>query len=395
MKRLWLVVTLLLALSVGLVIWLVNRPKSEPTTIVQTQTATPTPTKPVKATLSLVAKGLASPTSIVARPKDERLFVVERDGKVKIVTGSQISPETLIDLSSKVMSDNEMGLLGMVFHPKAADNRVFFNYIDKKRNTIISSFKMSSSSLIDPASEKVLVKLAQPYVNHNGGDLHFGPDGYLYIALGDGGSAGDPANRAQQLDNLFGKILRIDVDQGDPYAIPADNPFVSTAGAKGEIWFYGLRNPWRFSFDQETNDIFIADVGQGDIEEIDLARSGSKGQNFGWRCYEGNHDYNLKSCLAKDKYTFPIAEYDHSQNRCSVTGGYVYRGQLLPDLEGKYIYADFCGGQIYTATAVNESWQADLLLETDYQVSTFGQANNGELYLTDFATGNLYSLVAS
>lgn len=343
---------------------------------------------------------LGNPTTIssISTPGYHNIFVVDRAGLVRLVNTENVKAPvyTFLDISDRVLADGEMGLLGLAFDPKFSDDGYFYvDYVDKGQNTIISRFsidKEDSDGLGDKSSEKVLLKIPQPYTNHNGGQLAFGPDGYLYIGMGDGGSAGDPENRAQNLNTLLGKILRIDV-KSDSYKIPANNPFVKSKDEKGEIWDYGLRNPWRFSFDSKTGDLWIADVGQGNFEEIDLESANSQGgKNFGWRCYEGLNSFNLASCLTRAHYTFPILQYDHSENRCSVTGGYVYRGKKYPALVGKYFYADYCSGQIYMAEKKNGKWDSQLVASTNYAISTFGQDSDGELYLADFNTGNIYSI---
>lgn len=345
--------------------------------------------------LAQMASGLKQPVAITAAPlsADKRLFIVEQAGVIKILQADgSVANQAFLDISSKVLNSGEMGLLGMAFSPNyAKDGYFFINYIDKNQNTVIARYHAPSVDKADPASEQKILTLKQPYTNHNGGALLFGPDGYLYAALGDGGSGGDPQNRAQNLNSLFGKILRLDVSQL-PYKVPVSNPFANQTGRRAEIWAYGLRNPWRFSFDRKTSELFIADVGQGDIEEIDLEPAGSKGgNNYGWRCFEGNKDFNIAGCKSPENYTVPILEYGHSENRCSVTGGYVYRGQKFPALDGKYFYADFCGGQLYTAEKVNGQWQSSLIAKTPYQISTFGEDEGGELYLADYS-GDIYQL---
>jgi glucose/arabinose dehydrogenase len=240
----------------------------------------------------------------------------------------------------------------------------------------------------------VLLKVKQPYENHNGGALAFGPDGYLYIALGDGGSGGDPENHAQNKNDFLGKILRIDINKGDPYGVPADNPFAAEAGTKPEIWAWGLRNPWKMSFDRKTGDFWIADVGQNKIEEVNMQKKSSKGgENYGWRCYEGTQTYNTDGCKDASTYVGPVFEYaQEGGDRCSVTGGYQYRGTDNPDLVGSYIYGDFCSGEILSATEQDGKWTQTVVLKTPYKISTFGQDNDNELYVSDLASGSIYRL---
>ena len=322
-----------------------------------------------------------------AADSSDRIFVVEQSGRIKVFQNSSSvqSSKIFLDISDEVASGGERGLLGLAFHPDYKNNGIFFvDYtIPNPLRTRISKFQVSSSP--DSAiknSEVVLLTINQPYTNHNGGWIGFGSDGYLYISVGDGGSGGDPDTNAQNITRLLGKILRIDVDHQDEglqYAIPADNPFVdSTGNVKKEIYAWGLRNPWRQSFDPETGWLWCADVGQGSWEEIDIIQNG---RNYGWRCYEGNHEYNTGGCNYPE-YTFPIWEYDHNSGRCSITGGYVYHGSNVPDLTGKYIYADYCSGTIWALSydgsnpATNKT-----LLTAPSSVVSFGVDENQELYI--------------
>lgn len=345
-----------------------------------------------------VASGFTSPTAIIStgQPSDRRLFIVERTGLIRFVSPpDKAAPRTFLDISDKVQNSGEMGLLGLAFHPDFEQNGYFFvNYVDKNQTTVIARYTASSDKNTgEPDSEKIILTLKQPYPNHNGGDLTFGPDGYLYAALGDGGSAGDPENRAQDKNSLFGKILRLDINKGDPYAIPVTNPFRGESGAKEEIWAYGLRNPWRISFDRSTGDLYIADVGQGALEEINVQKAASRGgENYGWRCFEGNQPYHPDGCLDADRYTAPVVEYNHDEGRCSVTGGYVYRGKANPALIGKYFYGDYCNGQLFYASEKEGKWRQTLAIKTALSISAFGQGSDGELYLADFKTGAIYTL---
>lgn len=322
-----------------------------------------------------------------AADSSNRVFVVQQAGRIKVFQNfsSVQSSKTFLDISDEVAFGGERGLLGLAFHPDYKNNGIFFvDYTTPNPlRTRISKFQVSSKpdSAIK-SSEVVLLTFNQPYTNHNGGWIGFGPDGYLYISVGDGGSGGDPDTNAQNITRLLGKILRIDVDNKDEglkYAIPADNPFVdSTGNVKKEIYAWGLRNPWRQSFDPETGWLWCADVGQGSWEEIDIINNG---KNYGWRCYEGTHEYNTGGCNYPE-YTFPIWEYDHNSGRCSITGGYVYHGSNVPDLTGKYIYADYCSGTIWalsyegTNRATNET-----LLTAPSSVVSFGIDENQELYI--------------
>lgn len=380
-------------IAIILAVLIVNK-KEEPTAVKTPIITLETPA--VEAIL--VSSGLKSPTGIVATKNtaDKRLFIIERGGVIRIITpDSQSEPKIFLDIQQKVLSNGEMGLLGLAFHPNYQQNGyLYVNYIDKNQNTIIARYHVSSQpDVADSTSEKILFTLKQPYTNHNGGDLAFGPDGYLYAALGDGGSGGDPENRAQSKDSLLGKILRIDVDKGDPYTVPATNPFINQPNTKPEIWAYGLRNPWRFSFDKATGDMYIADVGQGNLEEVNFQKAASKGgENYGWRCYEGNRSYKPDGCLDASKYVAPIIEYSHDEDRCSITGGYVYRGSDNPALVGKYFYGDFCNGQLFYASNKNGTWAQTLAAKTTYSISTFGQGSDGELYFADFEAGNIYKI---
>lgn len=390
-KKIFLIIigyTVLILLTI--LLWaLFNSPKKTPT-VVLGQT---------KITLSPFADGFILPTTIVATytKDDSRLFISEQSGIIRIVDkNGQTASQSFLDINQKVLNNGEMGLLGLVFSPNYTTNGFFYiNYVNKNQETIIARYKVSSNpNVADLNSEKIILKIQQPYTNHNGGDLKFGPDGYLYIALGDGGSGGDPQNRAQNKDSLLGKILRIDVNKGDPYSIPPTNPFINKPETQSEIWAYGLRNPWRISFDKISGDLYIADVGQNSIEEVNLQKSNSKGgENYGWRCYEGNFPYNSEGCQEKSNYITPIFEYDHQEGRCSITGGFVYRGNTYPTFEGKYFYGDFCSGQLYYAENVANKWRQTLAAKTTYSISTFGQDTQNELYVADYRGGGIYKII--
>ncbi|MCF8232143.1 MAG: PQQ-dependent sugar dehydrogenase [Bacteroidales bacterium] len=350
-------------------------------------------------TLETFAENFNAPASI-NHAGDSRLFVVEQSGLIKIVDDQgNVNSAPFLDIEDRVSYGGERGLLGLAFHPDYADNGYFYvNYTGESGNTHISRFSVSNTDpdLADPESENVLLTIEQPYSNHNGGDIRFGPDGLLYISTGDGGSAGDPENRAQDLSELLGKLLRIDVDGGDPYGIPPHNPFVGEPGAKDEIYALGLRNPWRFSFDSETGDLWIADVGQNEYEEVNFEPAGSDGGvNYGWRCYEGNHEYNTQGCQAQDFYTFPVHEYSHAgTGGCSVTGGFVYRGEQYPNLEGHYVFADYCNDKIWTLHNDNGNWELTNQGQyTGNNFATFGEASDGELYVAGFSSGTIYHIV--
>ncbi|MCB2221908.1 MAG: PQQ-dependent sugar dehydrogenase [Bacteroidetes bacterium] len=337
--------------------------------------------------------GLNNPIEIT-NAGDSRLFVVEQAGLIRILEpdGSMLSVPFL-DITDRVKSGGEQGLLGLAFHPDYAINGHFYvNYTDDDDNTNIARFTVSSNpNLADVSSEITLLIVDQPFQNHNGGDLAFGGDGYLYIGLGDGGSGGDPGNRAQDLGSYLGKMLRIDVDNGDPYAIPSDNPFVNNPNALDEIWAYGLRNPWRFSFDRETDDMWIGDVGQNQMEEIDRQPSLSTGgENYGWRCYEGSIPYNTNGCGPQSDYVFPVFEYSHDQG-CSVTGGFVYRGSEIPQMHGYYFFTDYCTDDIWTLHQEGSEWVHELFgTYAGNNFSTFGEDVNGELYIAGIGSGKVF-----
>ncbi len=341
----------------------------------------------------IIASGFNLPVQVThAGDGSGRLFVVEQSGRVRIIKNGSVLGTPFLDLSSQVSCCGERGLLSIAFHPQYESNGFFF--VDYTRAgdgaTVVARYQVSANAdIANPSSAQILLTVPQPYSNHNGGQLMFGPDGYLYVATGDGGSAGDPQNNAQNIESLLGKILRIDVDNGLPYTIPTDNPFVGVSG-RDEIWALGLRNPWRFSFDRLTGELFIGDVGQNQWEEIDYQPSDSPGGlNFGWRCYEGNHPYSSYASECQGKtLTYPIAEYSHAEGH-SVTGGFVYRGASYPALQGRYFYADYVDGKIWSLykTGSNPpSWSTpELELDTALNISSFGEDEQGELYVVDYS----------
>lgn len=333
----------------------------------------------------------------VTHAGDERLFVVEQPGRIRIVTNGQLSPQPFLDITDRVGSSQlEQGLLSLAFHPDYSENSAFFvNYTDLSGNTQIARYEVSAEdpNRANPDSETILLSLNQPYPNHNGGQIAFGPDGYLYIGVGDGGSANDPLNSGQDPSTLLGTLLRLDVDNIPGQAgIPGDNPFVNDDSRRNEIWAWGLRNPWRFSFDRLTGDLFIADVGQNLWEEINLQSAESPGGlNYGWNIMEGNHCFNAQECSAEG-FELPIFEYPHAEG-CSVTGGYIYRGEQFLALYGNYFLGDFCQGTIWRLFPNQDgSWSAAVVLDTNHVISSFGEDAQGELYLTDHTTGSLYQL---
>ena len=349
--------------------------------------------------LSEIAAGLRNPVDI-AHVGDSRLFIVEQVGRIQVLDANQeITSSPLLNIQSKVRFGGERGLLGLTFHPNFNDNGYFYvNYTNTSGHTNISRFKLESgATTADATSELVLLSVNQPYPNHNGGCLKFGPDGYLYIALGDGGLFADPMNAAQNNASFLGKILRIDVDNGTPYSIPPDNPFVNDASVRPEIWASGLRNPWKFSFDRVTEDLWIGDVGQNDFEEINYVPANlASGLDFGWRCYEANSAFNLMGCSTENTFYFPTHEYRTIQSIGeSVTGGYVYRGTQNPSLVGHYLYGDFVSGRIWSLLPNGDEFQNTELLKIGLnEISSFGEDASGELYLAAYSEGKIYQIQA-
>jgi glucose/arabinose dehydrogenase len=340
------------------------------------------------------ATGLNNPVEIT-NAGDNRLFVIEQAGLIRILEPEgNILPDPFLDITDRVKWGGEQGLLGLAFHPDYPSNGYFYvNYTDSDNNSNIARFSVTANpNLADAFSEKTLLIVEQPFQNHNGGDLAFGPDGYLYIGLGDGGSGGDPGNRAQNLETLLGKMLRIDIDNGDPYAIPDDNPFIDNPDALDEIWAYGLRNPWRFSFDRETGDLWMGDVGQNEIEEIDLQPSSSAGgENYGWRCYEGSAPYNTSGCGPSSDYVFPVFEYAHDEG-CSVTGGVMYRGSQIPQLNGYYFFTDYCTDHIWTLHQDGNVWVHELFgTYAGNNFSVLGENAAGEIYIAGLGSGKIFN----
>ena len=354
-------------------------------------------------TLSSVGSGFERPVLVTnAGDGSDRLFVVEQAGIIWAYVKGGEGATTFLDISDRVGSEgNEQGLLGLAFAPDYAESGLLYvDYTDLDGNTVVSRFTVTDdANAADPASEEVILTQEQPYANHNGGGIAFGPDGYLYISLGDGGSQGDPNGNGQNLGVWLGKILRIDVDpaaiaEGDTYGIPADNPFVDTADAAPEVYFYGLRNPWRFSFDAATGDVYIGDVGQDVYEEIDVvAAEDAGGQNFGWNLMEGDQCYASDPC-EDASFTAPVFAYAHDVGGCSVTGGFVYRGTAIPELIGTYVFADYCSGLLWgMGQDADGAWVVSDPIETGAAISSFGEDEDGELYVTDL-NGSIYQVVA-
>ena len=344
-------------------------------------------------TLTRIATGFVQPVHVThAGDGSGRLFVVERGGVIRIIRGGAVLPTPFFDISGQVQSaGGEQGLLSVAFPPDFAARQYFYvDYTNRTGigDTIVARYPMTANpDIASSTGEVTLLNVTQPFANHNGGQLAFGPDGLLYVALGDGGSAGDPFNNAQNLATGLGKILRLDTEAGvTTYAVPPDNPFGN------EIWAYGLRNPWRFSFDRATGDLYIADVGQNLIEEINFQPSTSSGgENYGWNIMEGTSCFLSPEC-GRTGLILPVVEYSHANGNCSVTGGFVYRGSQYPDLQGTYLYADFCSGRLWGLRRSGTIWENRLLLDTELQISSFGEDEAGNLYLADLGAGDIYRI---
>lgn len=386
----------------------VPEPSVEPT---PTETTTPSPASsptlepiaddPPPVALEVVADGLADPIGIASAPGGW-LLVNERAGRVVAIHGGERS--IALDITDRVVGEDERGLLGLVLHPNwPEDERAFVHYSDRNGDTVLSELTGSqdgdAAPVLDPASEQVLLTVDQPFLNHKGGQLAFGPDGYLWFGLGDGGSGGDPLGNGQNPFALLGSILRLDVSQPGAYAVPPDNPFADGSGGAREVYLYGLRNPWRFSFDPETGLLWIADVGQGAYEEINrIDPAATAGANLGWNLMEGSHCFADAAC-SSDGLVTPLAEYGHDQG-CSVSGGYVYRGASIDGLRGWYLFGDYCSGLLFgvrsdaVAPADGTALAPRVLLETGRSISSFGTDSDGDLYLTDIGGGALLRIVA-
>jgi glucose/arabinose dehydrogenase len=354
------------------------------------------PGGPVTVGLRAVATGLHFPTYLTSPPGDDRLFILERAGPIRVIEGGRVLQTPFLDLTGKVSTEVEQGLLGLAFPADyASSGRFIVHYTDLAGDTRVSLFRVSSDpNRADPASESLVLANQRFSPAHNGGQILFGPDGLLYIGLGDG--ANDDGGRGQSLRDLFGSILRIDVSSGAPYTVPPDNPFVGTAGARPEVWSYGLRNPWRFSFDRATGDLYIGDVGESRYEEVNHASAADgsgRGINYGWSRMEGRHCFRVSEC-DQTGLTLPVLEYDHSDG-CAVTSGYVYRGAAIPALQGNYFYSDFCRGWVRSfrmegGMAVGEiDWPA---LRPEGRVTSFGEDAAGELYLVT-EQGGVFKIV--
>ena len=361
---------------------------------------------PANLSFQEVASGTASPIFIThAGDGSGRIFVAEQGGRIRIIKNGTLLATSFLDIHTLVRFGGEQGLVGLVFHPSYRTNGKFYVAYTAPRNgdatgsvLTLEQFSVSAGNpdLANPNSGSILLTIDHPTnSNHNGGTLAFGQDGYLYWSTGDGGSGGDPPNNAQNLNVLLGKMLRLDVNSGSPYGIPNTNPFFSSTdpNVKKEIWAYGLRNPWRISFDRLTHDLYIGDVGQSTREEIDFQLANSSGgENYGWRVMEGSLCFNPSSGCNQSGKVLPVAEYNHTLG-CSVTGGYVYRGANFPALSGTYFYGDYCSGRFFSLfNDPQNGWTATQVVDTPYSISTFGEDEQGELYLADYATGKIYNI---
>ncbi len=353
---------------------------------------------PLQIELELFASGFNKPVGMY-HAGDDRLFVVEQDqADIEIIDSEGNDIGTFLDLTGLVQTGGERGLLGLAFHPNYAENGYFYvNYYSTNARTIVARYSVNPNNPNQALSNSavVLLNIQQPFSNHNGGHIEFGPDGYLYVGMGDGGSAGDPQNLAQNNNSLLGKMLRLDVDGGDPYAIPADNPFIGNASVLDEIWATGLRNPWKFCFDSATGDLWMGDVGQNAWEEINFqAASSTGGENYGWRCYEANNTYNTNGCAGASNYTFPAVAVQHTNQNdyCSITGGRVYRGSVYPAMQGHYLFTDYCAGDIRAVTTTDgENFTTHQALPNQgFGFVAFAEDINNEMYIVNTVSGQIF-----
>jgi glucose/arabinose dehydrogenase len=344
--------------------------------------------------LEPIISDLDSPVAIThAGDGTGRLFITLQVGKILVYNGQQLLPTPFLDIGSLISTGGELGLLGLAFHPNySANGFLYVDYTDLNGDTVIARYRVSADpNVVNTTSAVILLTIPQPFSNHNGGQLQFGPDGYLYIGMGDGGGAGDQHGQignGQDPQALLGKMLRIDVTNQDTYAVPASNP------SGNEIWASGVRNPWRFSFDRSTGDLYMADVGQNTYEEVNFQPASSTGgENYGWRIMEGTHCFDLRQGCDQSGLALPVAEYSHDAGGCSVTGGYVYRGSKYPALQGAYFFGDYCTGNIWSLQRSGDQWQMTRRLESGVRISSFGEDVNGELYVVDHG-GAIYQLAA-
>ena len=347
-----------------------------------------------------VVTGLSQPLFLThAGDGSGNLFIVQKGGQIRTASNGSVRPEPFLDITQLVGSrGSEQGLLGLAFHPNFRNNRWFYvNYTDRGGNTVIARYVAGAGqATVDAATAKPILAFDQPYPNHNGGMLAFGPDGKLWIGTGDGGSGGDPHGNGQNKGHLLGKMLRIDVGSGDPYGIPSDNPYAGDPTARPEVWATGLRNPWRYGFDRATGDLWIADVGQNAWEEINRIPAGSRGGlNFGWNRMEGAHCYPAaRQGCDQTGLVLPVAEYSRNDG-CSVTGGYVYRGRTQPAMQGRYFFSDFCSGKLWGLEQASDgSWRRSQLASAGAGIASFGEDEAGELYAINLNNGTVYKLTA-
>ena len=349
----------------------------------------PIVTPPVNLALQTVASGLSSPVHLASPPNDARLFIVEQPGRIRIVQNGQLLGAPFLDITGKVMDGGEQGLLSVAFHPQYAANGHFYvYYTDNNGDLLIERYTAPSATAntADPASARTIIGIPHPSnSNHNGGQLAFGQDGFLYIGTGDGGAGNDPPNNAQNRNELLGKLLRLDVNPANqaPYSIPSTNPFVNQAGMRGEIWAYGLRNPWRFSFDRVGSMLYIGDVGQNAREEVNAVPRTTAAVNYGWKIMEGTRCTGLLGICDQSGLTLPVHEYDTGGGTCAVTGGFVYRGSAIPEVAGLYFFSDYCKGGLRSFRLVNgaatdvREWNAGV----GGTITSFGEDRDGELYV--------------
>ena len=355
----------------------------------------PTPDGNVSLTLDQVATGLTGPVYVTSPPGDSRLFIVEQPGRIRIVQNGQLLPTPFLDIISRVGSGGERGMLSLAFHPQYSTNGFLYVYFTATNGEIRIERFTATGNTANPSTSKLILSVPHPRGNHNGGLALFGPDGMLYLGLGDGGGGGDPDLNGQNENTLLGALLRIDVNSGDPYGIPAGNPFIGRNDARPEVWDTGLRNPWRFAFDAQGGNLYIADVGQGELEEVNVVGATRAGVNYGWNIMEGTSCYNTSTCN-KQGLELPVLEYRHLGNACSVTGGFVYRGTAIPEIAGHYFYGDYCAGFVKSFKFQNGSATEERTWEFGNigNVLSFGQDSAGELYITS-GNGTVYRIAKS
>ncbi|HEX2601161.1 MAG TPA: PQQ-dependent sugar dehydrogenase [Gemmatimonadaceae bacterium] len=341
-----------------------------------------------------VARGFDNPVYLTAPPGDARLFVVEQPGRIRIIDNGRLVARPFLDITGKVGYGGERGLLSVAFHPLYGTNGfLFVNYTNRNGDTQIERYTVSADrNVVDPSTAKLILAIDQPYSNHNGGLVMFGPDGMLYVGMGDGGSQRDPHNNGQNPNALLGKLLRINVDRGDPYSVPSGNPFAS-GGGKGEIWAVGLRNPWRFSFDKPTGLLYIGDVGQDKYEEVNIAPANRAGVNYGWSAMDGPDCFKSSTCN-KSQFQQPALTYTHDSGTCSIIGGFVYRGRAIPEVVGQYFYSDYCNSWVRSLSYANDKVRSyhQWIDGGLGSIVSFGEDSTGELYICS-SNGRVYRIV--